>query len=193
MMRSSPYNSRNVSTSFCNTLSSLATTTSKTISSSISGPQTKASTFTSLKEGSSISIGGWIISIRKISKNLAFAVLLLPRGQGRLQLIARNEEGLDSTKLTTMVDDNVEMWEKAGTHGAVFVKGTLHTRPKEGQARNDDDVSPFFLPSYSYSLYSFEYNHSFLPILLEESIGPLRASGGEYPSLEQCNHWLTTL
>jgi hypothetical protein len=99
-------------------------------SSSISEVQTNASDLLSLPEGAQVSIGGWIISIRRVSKNLAFAVLLLPRGQGRLQLVARNES-----------IDNLQIWEQAGLHGVVFIKGRLYSRPEEGQARKSDDVS----------------------------------------------------
>ncbi|UZJ56603.1 hypothetical protein CBS101457_005923 [Exobasidium rhododendri] len=101
-------------------------------SSSILEPQTSASTLPQLAEGSEVAIGGWIISIRKVSKTLAFAVLLLPRGQGKLQLIAQNEKGMI----------NLETWEQAGLHAAVFVKGKLFSRPKKGQPRKKEDSNP---------------------------------------------------
>lgn len=112
------------------------------VSSRIVGPQTNVSLLPSLATGSSVAVGGWIISIRRISKSLAFAVLLLPRGQGRLQLIARSEQQSTHTGSNkTSVMASVEVWERAGIHGAVFVRGKLYPRPKEGQQQNRDKVS----------------------------------------------------
>ena len=117
------------------------------VSSSIVGPQTNVSLLPSLASGSSVAVGGWIISIRRISKSLAFAVLLLPRGQGRLQLIARSEEGSNHTGgSNASVMNSVEAWERAGIHGAVFVRGKLYPRPKEGQQQNRDKVSACMRP-----------------------------------------------
>lgn len=101
---------------------SIARYTSDAVIDTDSAPLTDIATVTRLSEGSFVRLGGWLVSIRRLSRSLAFAVLLLPRGQGRLQLISRKEDlGLTDT------------WEEAGLHGAVLVEGILSRRPKNDQ------------------------------------------------------------
>lgn len=86
-----------------------------------------------LHDGRHVSISGWIISLRRISKSLAFAVILLPRGQGRIQVVARTQDNRSNHIADT--------WEKAGIHGVVRVDGILHRKPQEAQ-RRDRSVCP---------------------------------------------------
>lgn len=111
-----------------------ASTLPASASSSINIAQTDTSSLTSLPSGSNVTLAGWITSKRRISKNLSFAVLLLPRGQGRVQLIARSEEGGAED------DANVAIWDNAGNNGVVLVQGELHHKPSKDQRPDQEKV-----------------------------------------------------
>lgn len=91
------------------------------LTASSSGPQ-----LASLNTGESVTLSGWLIQIRPVSKFLAFAVLLLPRGKGQIQLIIRSED-------ESVVAQVTDSWQKAGLHGAVQVTGSLALRPENAQ------------------------------------------------------------
>jgi hypothetical protein len=104
-------------------------------SSHIDIPQTSKSSLASLPSGSSVKVAGWLISRRRIGKSLSFAVLLLPRGQGRLQLIARSEEGSGEE------NENIAVWDEAGNHGVVLVEGQLQCKPSKDVRQEQEKVS----------------------------------------------------
>lgn len=79
-----------------------------------------------IQPGQRVTLAGWLTQIRIISKHLAFAVLLLPRGRGRIQLIVRNDESSSSLDIPSL-------WECANVHGVVQVEGTFAERPQKDQ------------------------------------------------------------
>ncbi|PWN90880.1 hypothetical protein FA10DRAFT_252545 [Acaromyces ingoldii] len=91
-------------------------------SSSLSRPLSPVAHIASANVGKRVSVAGWLVSLRRISKSLVFAVLLLPSGRGRLQLVAREDQR-----------HVAESWERAGLHGVVHVEGILRSRPQEAQ------------------------------------------------------------
>lgn len=70
-----------------------------------------------------VSVSGWLASIRRVSRSLAFAVILLPRGQGRIQAIARADGDVPNVV--------ADAWERAGLHGVVVIEGTVHRKPQD--------------------------------------------------------------
>lgn len=93
----------------------------------LSNSLTSVENLHAVRPGQRVSLAGWLIQIRVISKHLAFAVLLLPRGRGRIQLIARNDEQRSSSL------DIPALWECANVHGVVQVEGTFTERPQKDQ------------------------------------------------------------
>ncbi|PWN33366.1 uncharacterized protein FA14DRAFT_147205 [Meira miltonrushii] len=79
-----------------------------------------------IQPGQRVTLAGWLTQIRIISKHLAFAVLLLPRGRGRIQLIVRNDDSSSSLDIPAL-------WECANVHGVVQVEGTFAERPQKDQ------------------------------------------------------------
>lgn len=114
----------------------LSSTSHASSSSTINVPLTDTSSLTSLPSGSKVTLGGWITTKRRLSKNLSFAVLLLPRGQGKIQLIARTDEGAEENA-------NVASWDRAGNNGVVLIQGELHHKPSKDQRQGQERVSGF--------------------------------------------------
>lgn len=109
-------------------------TSASSSSSSLSRPLSPVAHIASANVGKRVSVAGWLVSLRRISKSLVFAVLLLPSGRGRLQLVAREDQR-----------HVAESWERAGLHGVVQVEGILRSRPQEAQRQGKVRVITLFL------------------------------------------------
>lgn len=124
-----------LSTSISQCTSRCSSTSSTSQSLHIDVPQTDYRSLASLPSGSSVTVAGWLTSRRRMGKSLSFAVLLLPRGQGRLQLIAKGEENSDEE------NRNVAVWDEAGNQGVVLVEGQLQRKPSKDVRQEQETVS----------------------------------------------------
>ncbi|MCO5585198.1 hypothetical protein L7F22_039130 [Adiantum nelumboides] len=112
-----------------------------------------------IKPGQRVTLAGWLTQIRIISKHLAFAVLLLPRGRGRIQLIVRSEDSSSS------LQDIPALWDHANVHGVVQVEGTFIERPEKDQKVSKSQSSIAHNATQSDVFARFELNVSSCTIL----------------------------
>lgn len=99
--------------------------------SSINRPLTPAYQLPSLQPDTHVVLAGWITHLRILGDHLAFATLLLPRGQGEIQLIVRGES------VGSSGNGVVERWQEAGLHGVVLIEGKFAHRPQSAQKEKD--------------------------------------------------------